>query len=231
MSQRIAIATTELARQPLAQARPPGSGSASSDALGHIRRGYERGALPSPGARRAGRWRRRERRGHRRGAAARSRGCASASPTPWSRRISIAAMRPRSSRRRRSSRCCTFLRDDASARASTSSSTSPPSITSVSEPRFELVYHLYSLARGHRLRLKARVPEDDPRIASLTPVWRRRELARARDLRHVRHPLRRPSGSAAHLSLRGVPGSPAAQGLSEGEAPAARRSPAVGSPR
>ncbi len=34
-----------------------------------------------------------------------------------------------------------------------------------SVPRFEVVYHLYSLAQHHRLRLKARVPEDDPRIA------------------------------------------------------------------
>ncbi len=41
-----------------------------------------------------------------------------------------------------------------------------------SVPRFEVVYHLYSLARNHRLRLKARVPEEDPRIASVVPVWR-----------------------------------------------------------
>ena len=41
-----------------------------------------------------------------------------------------------------------------------------------STPRFELVYHLKSLTRGHRLRLKARVPEDDPRIDSVVSVWR-----------------------------------------------------------
>ncbi|MCC6763609.1 MAG: NADH-quinone oxidoreductase subunit C [Deltaproteobacteria bacterium] len=39
-------------------------------------------------------------------------------------------------------------------------------------PRFEVVYHLKSLTRGHRLRLKARVSEDDPRIGSLVGVWR-----------------------------------------------------------
>ncbi len=39
-------------------------------------------------------------------------------------------------------------------------------------PRFEVVYHLYSLAKSHRVRLKARVPEEDPRIASLVPLWR-----------------------------------------------------------
>ena len=37
--------------------------------------------------------------------------------------------------------------------------------------RFELVYHLYSLSQGQRLRIKARVPEAQPRIASLTGLW------------------------------------------------------------
>ena len=39
------------------------------------------------------------------------------------------------------------------------------------EPRFEVVYHLYSVARNHRLRVKARVPEDDPVLASACPLW------------------------------------------------------------
>src|SRR6516225_1245184 len=38
-------------------------------------------------------------------------------------------------------------------------------------PRFAVVYHLTSTTRLHRLRIKCRVPEDDPTIASLTPVW------------------------------------------------------------
>jgi NADH-quinone oxidoreductase subunit C len=37
--------------------------------------------------------------------------------------------------------------------------------------RFALVYHMISTRHCHRLRLKCRVPEDDPTIASLTPVW------------------------------------------------------------
>ncbi len=41
-----------------------------------------------------------------------------------------------------------------------------------SVPRFELVYHLKSLPLGHRLRVKARVPEDAARIDSLVAVWR-----------------------------------------------------------
>ena len=38
-------------------------------------------------------------------------------------------------------------------------------------PRFELVYHLYSTRHHHRLRMKARVAEQDASIPSLVPVW------------------------------------------------------------
>jgi len=40
------------------------------------------------------------------------------------------------------------------------------------EERFEAVYHLYSLPRGERLRLKVPVPEDDAVLPSLIPVWK-----------------------------------------------------------
>jgi len=42
------------------------------------------------------------------------------------------------------------------------------------EPRFEVVVHLYSLTKGHRLRIKARVgdPEgDNAEIETLTDLW------------------------------------------------------------
>jgi NADH-quinone oxidoreductase subunit C len=39
------------------------------------------------------------------------------------------------------------------------------------DPRFAVVYHLTSTTRLHRLRIKCRVAEDDPTIASLTAVW------------------------------------------------------------
>lgn len=39
------------------------------------------------------------------------------------------------------------------------------------EPRFETVYHLLSIRTAERLRLKVRLPGDDPRVASLVPVW------------------------------------------------------------
>ena len=39
------------------------------------------------------------------------------------------------------------------------------------EPRFELNYHLLSLARRERLRLKVRVSGNDPMVESVTSVW------------------------------------------------------------
>ncbi len=39
------------------------------------------------------------------------------------------------------------------------------------EKRFEVVYHLYSISQRHRIRLKAEVAEDDPKIDSVTPLW------------------------------------------------------------
>jgi NADH-quinone oxidoreductase subunit C len=40
------------------------------------------------------------------------------------------------------------------------------------EPRFEMIYHFYSIARRERLRVKVPVPEADPSVDSLTPLWR-----------------------------------------------------------
>src|SRR5687767_449333 len=39
------------------------------------------------------------------------------------------------------------------------------------EPRFDLVIHLYSIKKKHRVRLRVQVDEDDPRVASSFPVW------------------------------------------------------------
>lgn len=38
-------------------------------------------------------------------------------------------------------------------------------------PRFEMVYHFFSTRDYHRLRLRARVPESNPEIDSLTALW------------------------------------------------------------
>ena len=39
------------------------------------------------------------------------------------------------------------------------------------QPRFEVIYHLYSLQHFTRLRLKVRVPEDDCTCPTITGVW------------------------------------------------------------
>ena len=39
------------------------------------------------------------------------------------------------------------------------------------EPRFEVVWHFYSTTHKVRVRLKARVPESDPRVPSLTALY------------------------------------------------------------
>jgi NADH-quinone oxidoreductase subunit C len=38
-------------------------------------------------------------------------------------------------------------------------------------PRFEVVYHLYSLAHNHRVRIKTRVDEDDAVVPSAVGLW------------------------------------------------------------
>lgn len=65
------------------------------------------------------------------------------------------------------------------------------------EPRFEVVYELYSMATGTHLRLKLRVSEDDPTVATVSDIWRaadwhEREIYDMMGLRFTGHPdLRR----------------------------------------
>lgn len=40
------------------------------------------------------------------------------------------------------------------------------------EPRFEVVYHLYSMEHKHRLRMKVSLSELDLTIPTVTPVWK-----------------------------------------------------------
>src|SRR5213075_1149179 len=39
------------------------------------------------------------------------------------------------------------------------------------EPRFEVVYELYSMTLAVHLRLKLRVPEDDPTVDTVSDIW------------------------------------------------------------
>ena len=40
-----------------------------------------------------------------------------------------------------------------------------------SEPRFEVVYHLLSMKRKERVRIKVQLPGSDPSLESITSVW------------------------------------------------------------
>ena len=65
------------------------------------------------------------------------------------------------------------------------------------DPRFEVVYQIVSLKGRQRLRLRVGVPESDPTVDSLTPLWRganflEREVWDLYGIRFIGHPdLRR----------------------------------------
>ncbi len=65
------------------------------------------------------------------------------------------------------------------------------------EPRFEVIYHFYSVARNQRVRVKARVSEEVPELGSLTGLypsadWMEREVFDLYGVRFAGHPdLRR----------------------------------------
>ncbi len=64
----------------------------------------------------------------------------------------------------------TFLRDDPSMAFD-----SPVFCTCIDlldqEPRFEVCYQLRSLKHGHRIRLKIRLPSEDPSVPTLSGIW------------------------------------------------------------
>ena len=65
------------------------------------------------------------------------------------------------------------------------------------EPRFEVVYHLFSVAKRHRIRIKARVSEESAEIDSVVEIypsanWMEREVWDLYGVRFRNHPdLRR----------------------------------------
>ncbi len=67
-------------------------------------------------------------------------------------------------------RVAEFVRSDAELRFTFLSDITPVDRFPI-EPRFELNYHLLSIERRERLRLKIRVPGKDPIVPSVTPVW------------------------------------------------------------
>lgn len=99
-------------------------------------------------------------------------------------------------KRERIAEILTFLRDDPELAMNR-----PVDLTVVDhlgrEPRFEVVYHLHSLTKRNRLRVKCPVPEEDPTIASAAKIfpgwnWFEREAWDMYGIRFVGHPdLRR----------------------------------------
>jgi NADH-quinone oxidoreductase subunit C len=60
-------------------------------------------------------------------------------------------------------------------------------------PRFEVVYHLYSVSKNHRVRIKARVPEESPSVPSSSDLypsanWMEREVWDMYGIRFEGHP-------------------------------------------
>ena len=65
---------------------------------------------------------------------------------------------------------CNTLRDDLALRYDALSDVTCVDWTP-SDPRFEVIYHLFSTVTKKRVRLKVRLSEDDARVDSLTPIW------------------------------------------------------------
>ena len=65
---------------------------------------------------------------------------------------------------------CTFLRDDEELKFNYLSDLTGNDWPD-RDPRFEVIYHLYSLEHYTRLRLKVRVLEEEPNVPTVTGVW------------------------------------------------------------
>ncbi len=67
---------------------------------------------------------------------------------------------------------CEFLRTDAQTSFEMLSDLTGVDYLGKKDPRFEVVYHLYSLSKNHRLRLKVGVDEEEPLVPSVVSVWK-----------------------------------------------------------
>jgi len=65
---------------------------------------------------------------------------------------------------------CEFLKNDPELKFDFLSDITPVDRFPI-EPRFEVNYHLVSLSRRERLRLKVRVTTKDPAVPTVTGVW------------------------------------------------------------
>lgn len=67
---------------------------------------------------------------------------------------------------------CSFLRTDLVCAFEMLTDLTGVDYLNVKTPRFEVVYHLYSLSRNHRLRLKVELEEAEPVVPSVMSVWK-----------------------------------------------------------
>lgn len=67
---------------------------------------------------------------------------------------------------------CRFLRDDPEMDFKMPIDVCGVDYLGYKTPRFEAVYHLYSVTKRQRIRLKVEVPEDDCVVPSVTSIWR-----------------------------------------------------------
>jgi NADH-quinone oxidoreductase subunit C len=67
---------------------------------------------------------------------------------------------------------CGFLREDPVTRFEMLMDLTGVDLLGLEEPRFFVVYHLYSLTKRHRLRLKVPAGDDSPVVPSVLSVWR-----------------------------------------------------------
>lgn len=67
---------------------------------------------------------------------------------------------------------CRFLHEDPKTRLTMLVDLTAVDYLGVKVPRFEVVYHLYSLEKGHRLRLKVELPEENPSVSSVVQIWK-----------------------------------------------------------
>jgi NADH-quinone oxidoreductase subunit C len=69
---------------------------------------------------------------------------------------------------------CLYLRDEPSLRLDHLSDLTAVDYSRYPDdpgPRFEVVYNLISTLHRHRIRLKVRLPESDPRVDSVAAIW------------------------------------------------------------
>ncbi len=66
---------------------------------------------------------------------------------------------------------CKYLHDDATLSLDHLKDLCGVDYLNKKDVRFEVVYNLYSIRHHHMIRLRAEVPENDPTIQSVTPIW------------------------------------------------------------